>query len=112
MLTGIVKATRTHYAALQHKPSPDRVALDYDVGGILCGTIWVKVDVYSARHPLSSNLGSATNGRRKAEITKLVNRLRAMYPEATQITAEYRDAPSKTPMLDGQRYLQERARRA
>jgi hypothetical protein len=88
MLTGIVKATRAHYAALQHRLAPDRIAIDYEVSGVnesgwkvalSCGTIWVRAwnNVY---HP----------GRRQAEMTKLVNRLRAMYPEAREIRAAYR----------------------
>jgi len=84
MLTGIIKATRAHYAALQHKPAADRVAIDYSVGhpingNIVCGTIWVRAwnNVY---HP----------GKRQAELTKLINRLSAMYPEARETRAQYR----------------------
>ena len=92
MLTGIIKATRAHYAALQHKPAPDRVAIDYyEVTGVdnsdtrIAGTVWVKVDVYSQRHPYASNLAKATEGRRQGELTRLTNRLFAMYPEVRSI---------------------------
>ncbi len=27
----IIQATRAHYAALQHRPDPDRIAIDYEV---------------------------------------------------------------------------------
>lgn len=96
MIGGILKATRAHYAALQHKPGPDRIALDYEVTGAMpdigtangrltAGTIWVKV--------LETTPGGATGyvyGRRQAELTKLQNRLRAMYPEASHIVCAYR----------------------
>jgi hypothetical protein len=95
MLTGIIRATRRHYAALQHKPSADRVALDYEVTGHTAGTIWI-INYAKTAQPW----------KRKAEITILMNRLRAMYPEARSFSVEYRDNPSTTPMLDGQRYLQ------
>lgn len=65
MLTSIVKATRAHFAALQHKAAPDRVALEYLVGDH-AGRIWVK---------------AATPARKRMEVTKLANRLHAMYPE-------------------------------
>jgi hypothetical protein len=82
MLTGIIKATRAHYAALQHKPSPDRVAIDYTVahpinGNIVCGTVWVI---------------ARTNAQRSANLTRLTNRLFAMYPEALCVNCEYRRA--------------------
>lgn len=67
MLTGIVKATRAHYAALQHRPSPDRIPLDYEVVGHTRGTVQVK---------------APNSARRRMEVTKLINRLRSMYPEA------------------------------
>jgi len=87
MLTGIIKATRAHYAALQHRPSADRVPLDYSVTAhastcdsvMTAGTIWVK-----------ANAGSFNSNRRQAELTKLTNRLRAMYPEAHRIVCAYR----------------------
>ena len=88
MLTSIVKATRAHYAALQHRPGPDRVPLDYSViqrdrvGSVLeltRGTIRVKVD------------GPRYMARRRAERTKLQNRLRTMFPEATTIEVSYRE---------------------
>lgn len=93
MLTNIIKATRRHYAALQHRPAADRVAIDYEVTGHTAGTVWVKIDPNN-------------NGQRKREMTRLSNRLQSMFPEARNFSTEYRDAPSKTPMLDGQRYLQ------
>jgi len=76
MLTSIIKATRAHYAALQHKPSPDRVALDYEVPGHTAGTIWVKVN---------------RKGGVQAERTKLLRRLADMFPESRNLaTAHYR----------------------
>ena len=84
----IIKATRAHYAALQHKPGPDRIAIDYEVtigGNVLpgcnsasedcCGTVWVK---------------ASTNALRAANLTRLNNRLRDMYPEAKMIHCKYR----------------------
>jgi hypothetical protein len=77
MLQSIVMATRAHYAALQHKPSPggDRIALDYEVTGHTAGTVWVKA------HDAPS---------RKREMTKLLARLRTMFPEASKFNAVYR----------------------
>lgn len=78
----ILKATRRHYAALQHRPGEGRVGLRYHVYGatglhqqiLNYGTVWVK---------------AANLARQKAEITKLMNRLRAMYPwEAKAIDIE------------------------
>ena len=76
MLTGIVKATRAHYAALQHRPAPDRTPLYYavDDGKAANGVIQVK---------------APTEARRKAEMTKLINRLQAMYPECKRFAASY-----------------------
>lgn len=87
-MSSIIKATLAHYAALQHKPAPDRVAIDYEVtigGRILpgcnsasddcSGTVWVKV---------------SNNAMRAANLTRLNNRLRAMYPEALVIHCKYR----------------------
>lgn len=79
MLTSIIKATRAHYAALQHKPSADRVALDYEVTGHTAGTIWVI---------------ARTNAQRSANLTKLSNRLQAMYPEAKHVECSYRRMPA------------------
>jgi hypothetical protein len=78
MLTSIVKATRAHYAALQHKPGPDRVALDYEVTGHPAGTIWVI---------------AKTNAQRSANLTKLFNRLQVMFPEARNVECSYRRMP-------------------
>jgi len=95
MLTGIVKATRAHYAALQHRPSADRVALDYEVTAVtadgdvkVCGTVYVKVPsaMVAAR-----SVSMAAWSRRQAELTRLTNRLRSMCPEATRIECAYRD---------------------
>lgn len=91
MLTGIVKATRAHYAALQHRPSADRVPLDYVVyaraetciAAVTRGTVHVRA------------LYAGPNSARKREMTRLINRLRAMYPEATEISAEYRDGAAR-----------------
>jgi hypothetical protein len=80
MLTSIVKATRAHYAALQHRPSHDRVRLNYRVtsmAGVVTGSIHVK---------------ASTRGRRRGEITRLMNRLHAMYPEARSIACAYEEA--------------------
>jgi hypothetical protein len=88
MYTDIVKATRTHYAALQHRPSGEREALHYTVKGSalpdpnypIHGTIWVKT---------KSVMGSINTGKRKREMTKLNNRLSVMYPEAYRIEVWY-----------------------
>jgi hypothetical protein len=69
-MKSIVQATRAHYAALQHRPSPERVALDYEVIGhdgrtLNAGTVWVK---------------AKNNAQRKANMTKLKNQMRDMYP--------------------------------
>lgn len=77
----IIKATRAHYAALQHRKEPDRIGLDYEVidknGHTLnSGTVWVKCRNDSAR---------------RAEVTRLTNRLQRMYPfEWKTISCEYR----------------------
>ncbi len=89
MLTSIIKATRAHYAALQHRPSPDRVALDYEVPGHTAGTVWVK---------------APTQALRRANLTRLLKRLHAMYPEYRNISAGFRDSlngvgpPTKWPV--------------
>jgi hypothetical protein len=75
MLKNILTATRAHYAALQHRASPDRLPLHYNIGGVLSGTIQVK---------------APNNGRRKAEMTKLLNRLLIMYPETTDIEVSFK----------------------
>jgi hypothetical protein len=92
MLTGIVKATRAHYAALQHRPSPEREALDFEVSTdtsvLLAGTIHVKTKVFGI--PYNFTTLKVSNARRKAEVTKLTNRLQSMYPESTHIHCAYR----------------------
>lgn len=103
MLTGIVKATRAHYAALQHKPALDREALDYEVTGdplhvpgastpvppnmLTAGTVWVKTRILIFTSPPTY---STQNARRKREITRLMHRLHAMYPEAKGISCAFR----------------------
>jgi hypothetical protein len=77
----IVKATRTHYAMLQHKQSPDRIPLDYTVGAsngdvIQALRLWVK---------------ASTNGQRKAALTRVQNVLQAMWPEAKHIACVFPD---------------------
>ena len=81
MYRSIVHATRAHYAALQHKPSPDRERLNYSVrnadgAALTQGCVHVK---------------TAGIGRRRAEVTKLTNRLHSMYPEAHTIACAYCD---------------------
>jgi hypothetical protein len=84
----IIQATRAHYAALQHRPGPDRVAIDYEVtigSNVLpgcnsasddcSGTVWVR---------------ASSNAMRAANLTRLSNRLGAMYPEAKMIHCTYR----------------------
>lgn len=76
----IVQATRAHYAALQHRNTPNdpRVALDYDVTlseEFVSGTIWVKAH---------------TASQHKANLTRLLNRLQKMYPDATSVYVAYR----------------------
>jgi hypothetical protein len=81
MLKNILLATRAHYAALQHRASPDRTPLHYTVGGVLSGTVQVKV---------STRNGYIDNGKRKREMTKLINRLQAMYPETSDIEVSFK----------------------
>ena len=86
MLTSIIKATRAHYAALQHRPSPDRARLMYQVTGyrlsdvLTSGSVWVKV---------RNKAGYISTGMRKREITRLLNRLQSMYPEAYEIGVDF-----------------------
>jgi hypothetical protein len=87
----ILKATRRHYAALQHRPGSGRIAIDYEVTGQTAGTIWVK---------------AATNAQRKGELTRLLNRLRAMYPCAQKYSAEFRDRTTPNPMREGRDYFE------
>lgn len=83
MYTSILKATRAHYAALKHRASPDRIPLHYTVEtesetgiSILTrGTIYVKGD---------------TKSKRKRELTKLLNRLQNLSPEASHIEVTYK----------------------
>lgn len=73
----ILKATRANYAALQHKPDGARVALDVCLetkADSLCWRFWVRVPTPAAR---------------QREITRAVNRVKAMYPaEWVRVTAE------------------------
>ena len=71
----LITATRAHYAALQHRASKDRIALDFTVNKTWSGTIFVK---------------ASTNSRRKAEMTKLLNRLKILYPGVSNFSMEYR----------------------
>jgi len=101
----ILKATRRHYAALQHRPGSGRIAIDYEVTGqaamtktqqttrdtSIVGTIWVR---------------AATNAQRKGELTRLLNRLRAMYPCAQKYSAEFRDRDTPNPMREGRDYFE------
>jgi hypothetical protein len=82
MLTSIVKATRAHYAALQHRASSDRTPLYFYAVNenaawrlLTAGTLHVKI---------------GRKGAGKRELTKLINRLQMMYPEATEIEASYK----------------------
>jgi hypothetical protein len=78
-MSAVVRATRTHYAMLQHRQSPDRVPLAYEVLGvgghhIQSACLWVK---------------AGTEGRRKAALTRVTNVLLAMFPEARTVTCEF-----------------------
>jgi hypothetical protein len=86
MLTSIIKATRAHYAALQHKPSPDRVALGYEVTGHTAGTVWVK---------------APTKPLQRAAVTRLLHRLRSMYPEVhvERISCGFRESEKLAPLV-------------
>jgi hypothetical protein len=93
MLTGIVRATRAHYAALQHRAAPNRVPLWYSVaiGARLNadGSFTPRPD---GSHVLTAGciqVKAPNESRRRAEITKLRNRLQAMYPESTHIECSY-----------------------
>lgn len=85
----IVLATRAHYAALQHRKAPGRTRLNYSVRGgywetlLMEGCIWVRVGADG------THTRAYVASRRKAELTKLRNRLRAMYPEASSIRCEF-----------------------
>jgi hypothetical protein len=81
MLKNILTATRAHYAALQHRASPDRLPLHYNIGGVLSGTIQVKTFTKG---------GYQDNGKRKREMTKLLNRLQAMYPECSYFEVSFK----------------------
>ena len=74
MLTSIVKATREHYAALQHRPGNGHVKVIYQVACNMTtlnhGTLWVT---------------GASRTATRAAITRAESRLRAMYPEATSV---------------------------
>lgn len=77
----VIQATRRHYAMLQHKKAPDRIALDYEVtagdGSLIQGArLWVK---------------ASTEAQRKATLTRTVNVLLAMFPEARSVHASYQD---------------------
>jgi hypothetical protein len=74
MLKNILTATRAHYAALQHRASPDRLPLHYNIGGVLSGTIQVKAD---------------TLAKQRRELSKLSKRLAIMYPESTEIEVSF-----------------------
>lgn len=79
MLTTVVKATRAHNAALKHRQGPGRTRLKYTVTDgsavITSGCVWVRVG------ECGTYTQAYKNGRRRAEITRLMNRLRSMYPE-------------------------------
>lgn len=84
MYATILRATRAHAAALRHRPEPGRVALDYKLedstGHVLtAGTLWVH---------------AATESARRAHMTRTVNRLHAMWPEAFTGEARWRKVQS------------------
>lgn len=64
-----IQATKRHYAMLQHRQSPDRIPLDYEVlrkdGSLIqAARLWVKAD---------------SKGQRKAICTRVTNLLFAMF---------------------------------
>ena len=86
MLTGIIRATRAHYAALQLRAAPDRIPLYYSVA--------IRPRLNSADEWVILTRGcihvrALTESRRRAELTKLTRRLTAMFPEATDIDCSY-----------------------
>lgn len=75
----IVQATRANFAALQHRPDGRRirlhVVLERACGEFIAWDFWVL---------------AATPAQRKAQLTRAVNRVRAMYPfETRAIDATY-----------------------
>lgn len=86
-----IKAVRAHNAALKHKPSADRIPLWYSVS-IECASFNADKAGGSYRTLIAGNIqvkAPNNNSRRKAEMTKLMNRLQAMYPEATHFEVSY-----------------------
>jgi len=75
MLTSIVKATRRHYAALQHRPAPDRIGIYCTVGERPTYVLWVR---------------APTESQRRAALTRTLNLLRAMWPEVQEIEVRLR----------------------
>lgn len=88
MLTSIVRATKTHYAALQHRASPDREKLSYTVT-IRSSFAPTRYEGGSIMVKTKNPSGLINNGKRKREITKLYNRLKCMYPEANYIDVSF-----------------------
>jgi len=73
-MSSIVKATRAHYSALQHRQSPDRFMVTYSVQAangetLTAGRLWCRGNVRGA-------------------LTRTVNRLQAMYPEGRTFSAD------------------------
>jgi hypothetical protein len=77
MLTNIVKATRAHYAALQHKPAADRAALVCTVEAA-DGTVLHRCTLH-------------VKGNRRAALTRALNLHRDMFPEMYAQSAEFPD---------------------
>ncbi len=81
----IIQATKAHYMALQKRPGPGMIPLKYSVEGfggelLNSGTVFVKV---------------RDNVRKRMEMTKLTNRLMAMYAfEWKQINVSFMDDES------------------
>jgi len=71
-MQSVIKATRANYAALKHRPGPDRYRMDAYLrlasGERLDWTFWVKLPENRDRW-------------RAAAMTRAMNRLFAMYPD-------------------------------
>lgn len=76
----IVQATRRMYAALQHRPSAEREPL-YLACEDLSGR-----SIYRATVHVATVRGLH---RRRAEITRFINLLTALYPEAHSVSATF-----------------------
>ena len=85
-----IKAVRAHNAALKHKPSADRIPLWYAVS-IKCASFNADHAGGNTRTLIAGTIHvkAGNDSLRKAQMTKLLNRLQAMYPEASRFEVSY-----------------------